>query len=79
MSIFFKIAIIAFILCVVLFVASKCVLSFFSGKDWVRLYFDYNLSSEGEKLSIIFFLLWCLAIVCGLVSAVTSIIGVILL
>lgn len=79
MSIFFKIAIIAFILCVVLLVASKCVYSFFPRIDLVRLHYGYNVSSEGEKLSIIVLLLVCLAILCGLVSAVTTIIGVILL
>ncbi len=77
MSIFFKIAIIAIILCVILLVVSKCVYSFFPRKDVIRLYFGYDLSSEGEKLSIVVLLLLCLAVICGLVSAVTSIIGVI--
>lgn len=77
MSIFFKIAIISFILCVVSLVASKCVYSFFPRIDLVRLHYGYNVSSEGEKLSIIVLLLVCLAILCGLVSVVTLIIGVI--
>lgn len=79
MSIFFKIAIIAIILCVVLLVASKCVYSFFPRIDLVRLHYGFGLSSEGEKLSIVVLLLLCLAIVCALVSVVTCIIGVILL
>lgn len=77
MSIFFKIAIIAIILCVVLLVTSKCVYSFFSKKDLIRLHYGYDLSSEGEKLSIVILLFLCLAVICGLVSAVTGIIGVI--
>ena len=77
MSIFFKIAIISIILCVVLLVASKCVYSFFSSIDLVRLKLGCNLSSGGEKLSIVLFLILCFAMICGLVSVVTAIIGVI--
>ena len=79
MSIFFKIAIIAIILCVVLLVASKCVYSFFPRIDLVRLHYGYNVSSKCETLSLIVLLLWGLALLCALVSVVTCIIGVILL